>query len=47
MTNVELIMAEAPVAKVRVPKEKRKRDRDERKRERVKVQRAMNPRRMR
>jgi hypothetical protein len=40
MTDVELIMAEAPVAKVRVPKEKRKR-------ERVKPQRAMNPRRMR
>ncbi len=47
MTDVELIMAEAPVAKVRVPKEKRKRDRSERKREKVKVQRAMNPRRMR
>jgi hypothetical protein len=30
-----------------VPREKRKRDRSERKRERVKVQRAMNPRRMR
>ncbi len=47
MTDVELIMAEAPVAKVRVPKEKRKRDKSERKRERVKVQRAINPRRMR